>query len=210
MKLNNNDLIRKETSFGIANHWTLATSCLLLALSGFAFLFHLEFVGKLFGGFPAMKVIHNWLGVVFAVSLFLSIFNWLKESVTFDHDDVLWIVAAGGYLGKWWKKPAPPMHKLNTGQKLFYLTLLVCGAGTILTGFVIWLFPGNQQMMIWSHFLHNVCFIIIALFIPIHLYLGTIANPGTLRIMIQGTVPVWWARKKSPKWIKEVEEGHAH
>jgi cytochrome b subunit of formate dehydrogenase len=30
-----------------------------------------------------------------------------------------------------------------------------------------------------------------------------------MQIMISGMVPVWWARKKSPKWIQEVEEGKA-
>jgi formate dehydrogenase subunit gamma len=210
MKLNDRDLIRKETSFGIANHWTLAISCLILTLTGFAFLFHIEVVGKLFGGFPLMKDIHNWIGVIFTVSLFLSIFNWLKESITFDKDDIQWMVAAGGYLGKWWPKHAPPMHKLNTGQKLFYLTLLGCGAGIIATGFAIWLMPGYRALMILSHFLHNVCFIVISAFIPVHIYLGSVGNPGTLRIMVDGMVPVWWARKKAAKWIKEVEEGHAH
>jgi cytochrome b subunit of formate dehydrogenase len=45
--------------------------------------------------------------------------------------------------------------------------------------------------------------------IPAHIYLGSLANPGTLRIMIYGTVPYSWAKKRHPKWIAEVE-GHAH
>jgi formate dehydrogenase subunit gamma len=208
MKLNNGDLIRKESTFGIVNHWTLAISCIVLSISGFGFLFQMQSIGNVFGGFGSMKTIHNWVGVVFAASLVLSMFNWLMESIHFDVDDFRWIAAGGGYLGKWAK--APPMYKLNTGQKFFYLTLLGAGIAIIATGFIIWLMPENKPALLLSHFIHNVSFIVIAAFIPIHVYLGSIGNPGTLRIMIYGTVPVWWARKKSAKWIKEVEEGRGH
>ena len=208
MKLNDSDLIRKETSFEIVNHWVLAVSCILLTISGFGFLYKIELVGTLFGGFTAMKSIHNWLGVVFTLSLILSMGSWLKESISFDKDDITWIKVAGGYLSH--KVAIPPMHKLNTGQKLAYLGVLGMGFGIIATGFCIWLVPANQTLMVWSHFLHNVCFVGMTLFIPVHIYLGAIANPGTMRIMIYGTVPVWWARKKSPKWIQEVEEGRSH
>jgi formate dehydrogenase subunit gamma len=207
MKLNERDLIRKETPLGIANHWALAVSCILLTISGFGFLFRNELIGSLFGGFAAMKVIHNWLGVVFTVSLVLSMFNWLRESLSFDKDDIAWIKVGGGYLSH--KVAIPPMHKLNTGQKLSYLGVLGMGFGIIVSGFVIWLAPPKQSWMILSHLVHNICFVGIAVFIPIHVYLSAIANPGTMRIMLHGTVPVWWARKKSPKWIQEVEAGHS-
>jgi formate dehydrogenase subunit gamma len=211
MKLKNNDMLQKETSSSILNHWVLAISCLLLSLSGFAFLFHIEAIGTLFGGFPMMRNIHNWLGVIFSISLVVSMFNWGKECITFGYYDIEWCLAAGGYLGKFYKKKAPPMHKLNTGQKFFYLCLVGCGFGIIFSGFFIWLSSGMQTLMILSHFLHNVCFIVIIIFLPVHIYLSTFGNPGTLQIMTSGKVPVWWARKKSQVWVEEVEEGrHTH
>ena len=207
MKLNDRDLIRKEPSSVIVNHWVLAISCILLTISGFGFLYKLEWVGMLFGGFNAMKVVHNWLGVIFTISLIVTLPTWLKECSTYDKDDLAWIMAAGGYLSH--KVAIPPMHKLNTGQKLAYLGVLGMGVGVAASGFAIWLLPASKTLLLWSHFLHNVCFVGIGIFIPIHVYLGAIANPGTMRIMISGTVPVWWARKKSPKWIQEVEEGRS-
>jgi formate dehydrogenase subunit gamma len=208
MKLNDLDMIRKESTFAIINHWALAGSCILLTISGFGFLYQIEFIGAIFGGFTAMKYIHNWLGVVFTISLLMSIPMWFRECTTFDKDDIEWIKVAGGYISH--KVTVPPMHKLNTGQKLAYLGVLGMGGGIILSGFIIWIFAANQTLMLLAHLLHNLCFIGIALFIPVHVYLGAIANPGTMRIMIYGTVPVWWARKKSPKWIQEVEEGRSH
>jgi formate dehydrogenase subunit gamma len=208
MKLNDFDMIRKEGLPAILTHWALAISCILLTISGFAFLYQNETIAMFFGGFTAMKYIHNWLGVVFTISLALTIPMWLKECLEYDEDDKKWIMVGGGYLSH--KVTVPPMHKLNTGQKLAYLGVLGMGGGIIVSGFVIWLYPYSQTLMLAAHMIHNLCFIGIAIFIPVHVYLGAIANPGTMRIMIYGTVPVWWARKKSPKWIQEVEEGKAH
>ena len=36
------EMVRKSSVDEIVNHWVLAGSCILLALSGFAFLFHLD------------------------------------------------------------------------------------------------------------------------------------------------------------------------
>jgi len=102
------------------------------------------------------------------------------------------------------------MHKLNTGQKAFYLCLLIFGFAIILSGAGIWLMPNHQVVMVWSVIIHNISFILIGIFFPIHLYLSTLRNPGTLRIMLSGTVPVWLARKKSQQWVEEVEEGRSH
>jgi len=197
-------MIRKETRFDIVNHWFLAISCILLAITGYGFLFRVEAIGLVFGGFNSMKTVHNWLGVIFTMSLFLSMGPYLKEALTFDADDLRWIRVAGGYLSHSVK--SPPMGKINTGQKFFYIGLLLCGIGISLTGFLIWLFPGNKQVLMWSHLFHNLCFLYFVVSIPIHIYLGTFANPGSIQIMVSGKVPYEWARKKYPKWIAEVED----
>jgi len=197
-------MIRKETRFDIVNHWFLAISCILLAITGYGFLFRVEAIGLVFGGFNSMKAVHNWLGVIFTMSLFLSMGPYLKEALTFDADDLRWIRVAGGYLSH--NVKSPPMGKINTGQKFFYIGLLLCGIGISLTGFLIWLFPGNKQVLMWSHLFHNLCFLYFVVSIPIHIYLGTFANPGSIQIMVSGKVPYEWARKKYPKWIAEVED----
>ena len=197
-------MIRKETRFDIVNHWFLAVSCILLTITGYGFLFRAELIGTVFGGFNTMKTLHNWLGVIFTISLLLSMGPYLKEALTFDADDLRWIRVAGGYLSH--NVKSPPMGKINTGQKFFYIGLLLCGIGISLTGFLIWLMPGNKQVLMWSHLFHNLCFLYFVVSIPIHIYLGTFANPGSIQIMISGMVPYDWAKKKYPKWIAEVEQ----
>ena len=199
-------MIKKAGAFEIINHWVMAVSCILLAVQGYGFLFQIEGIGSAFGGFNSMKTWHNYLGIAFSVSLFFSIFMYLKEALTFDSDDIGWIMVLGGYLSH--KATVPPMGKINTGQKFFYLAVLIFGIGISASGYVIWLLPGNKQYILLSHIVHNISFVILMIAIPVHIYLGTLANPGTLRIMLSGTVPYQWAKKKHPKWVAEVEGGH--
>ena len=63
------EMVRKSSVGEIVNHWILAGSCILLIITGFAFLFHIEAISSVFGGFETMKTVHNWGGVVFTLSL---------------------------------------------------------------------------------------------------------------------------------------------
>ncbi len=196
------EMIRKSDTGEIVNHWVLAGSCILLIITGYGFLFQFKPIGNLFGGFNAMKVVHNWLGLVFTVSLFVSLTHYLKESLTFDKDDWDWVKVGGGYLSH--KVKVPPMGKYNPGQKAYYLAVLVGGLAIAASGFVIWLVPDARILRIVSHLVHNLAFALFIVAVPVHIYLGTFANPGTFRIMVYGTVPVEFAKKKYPKWMKEI------
>ncbi len=198
-------MVKKAGAFEIVNHWMLAGSCLVLALSGFAFVFHLDGVAALFGGFPPMRAWHNISGVVFAVSLFLTVFSYLPVSLSFSADDMKWLSMGGGYLSRN-KKELPPQDKLNTGQKLYYLVLLGMGAVMSASGFTIWLL-GNKGLVLLSYFAHNLFFVFFMVAIPVHIYLGTFANPGTLRIMLSGKVPLDWARRRYGKWVSRMGLG---
>ncbi|MFZ5798313.1 MAG: formate dehydrogenase subunit gamma [Thermodesulfobacteriota bacterium] len=194
------EMVRKESGGAILNHWVLAISCILLMITGFAFLFHLESVGAVFGGFETMKTVHNWTGVVFTVALVLTMVNYLGDSLRYDADDVQWFKVAGGYLSH--KVKVPPMGKHNPGQKLYYLGIVIFGIAIALSGFGIWLMKDNPTIMLLSHLVHNVAFIFFCIMVPVHIYLSTLANPGTFQIMVSGMVPLELAKKRYPKWMK--------
>jgi len=196
-------MVRKASIEEIVNHWIMAVSCLILIITGYGFLFKLEQVYALFGSNATMKLMHNWAGVIFIVSLFATMFNYLREALTYDSDDWAWIKMGGGYLTRQ-KVKAPPMGKLNTGQKLYYLAILAAGIVIAASGFSIWLVTGTRTLTLLSHLTHNLAFILFIVAVPAHAYLGTLANPGTFRIMVYGTVPIEFARKKYPKWMKEI------
>ncbi len=76
----------------------------------------------------------------------------------------------------------------------------------VLTGLIMWFplaFPAG--LVRWMYPLHALGFVAIFAFFFIHLYLGTIGNPGSVPAMITG-----WMDKKvltmlHPKWVKEME-----
>lgn len=193
------EMVRKSSVDEVLNHWILAGSCILLIITGFAFLFHMESVGGVFGGFDTMKSVHNWAGVVFSVSLLYSMRHYLADALHYDADDRQWFKVAGGYLSH--KVKVPPMGKYNPGQKLYYLIILLAGIAIALSGFAIWFMKDNGSIMLLAHLVHNVAFVVFVIVVPVHIYLGTLANPGTFGIMVTGTMPLETAKKRHPKWI---------
>jgi len=198
-------MIRKATAFEILNHWILAISFFILVISGFGFMFNLQQIGSVFGGFNQMRNIHNWVGVVFTVTLFFTIFLYLPVSLKFNSDDIAWLLKGGGYLSK--KAEIPPQDELNAGQKLYYIVVLLLGIAISASGIIIWLRPEMTDLNKWVLFLflvHNISFDVMIIAIPVHIYLATIANPGTFRIMVYGTVPLEWAKKRHARWVRKM------
>ena len=196
------EMVRKSSAAEIVNHWVLALSCILLIVTGYGFLFKLQAIGGIFGGFNAMKAVHNWTGIVFTASLLASMTHYLRDALSYDADDWRWVKVGGGYLSH--KVTVPPMGKYNPGQKAYYLAILLAGVAIAVSGLAIWLVQGDRTLTQASHLVHNLAFSLYIVAVPVHIYLGTLANPGTFRIMVYGTVPVDWARKKYPKWMKEM------
>jgi len=200
-----NNMIKKVTGLEIFIHWTMAISFFILVISGFGFMFKMEQIGSAFGGFAQMRNIHNWAGLVFAGALFLTIFHYLPVALKFSSDDVAWLLKGGGYFSK--KAHVPPQDEINAGQKLLYFAVLFSGIAIAATGIIIWLRPNMADLnnvVPLSFLIHNISFVIYLIVVPIHIYMATLANPGTLRIMISGSVPVEWARKRHAKWVQKM------
>jgi formate dehydrogenase subunit gamma len=187
-------------------HWSLAISCLLLCLTGLGMMFHtFNFVSYLFGGMHNMKFVHNFTGIVFFIALLLAIRMWWREAGVFVlPEDMEWVKVAGGYL--WHVDNVPETGKYNPGQKAFYLAVVIFGVVMVITGFIMW-FPAKFPVGLvrWMYPLHALGFLVIFAFFFVHLYLGTIGNPGTVQAMFSG-----WMDKKvltmlHPKWVKEME-----
>jgi len=187
-------------------HWVLAVSCLLLCYTGLGIMFkELYFFGVIFGGLKGLSTVHDIMAVVFALSLVLAIAMWWKEAGIFVFpEDIDWIMTAGGYL--WHVDKVPETGKYNPGQKMFFLTVALCGLMMVCTGFFMW-YPTilPAALMDWVYVLHVLGFVVLFAFFFVHLYLGTIGNPGTVQAMITGWVTRNWLKKQHPKWLKEME-----
>jgi formate dehydrogenase subunit gamma len=197
-------MVKKTSVYERFIHWLLALSGLVLLFTGLGFLYQQElgWIDTVFGGQHIAKGIHNWSGLVFTAALLLSLGVWLSEALNFTKEDREWIGMLGGYFSK--GAVAPPQGKLNAGQKLVVLVVVVFGFVAAVSGFYMWLNPGHKGAMMLGIFFHNISSLVFAFFIPIHIYLATAANPGTFRIMTKGDVPLYWAKKKHARWVKEM------
>jgi len=168
----------------------------------------LNFFGVIMGGLKGLKVVHNYSGLVFAFALLLAVKMWWKEAGVFVFpEDLEWFKTAGGYL--WHVDKVAETGKYNPGQKMFFLTVAFFGALMFFTGFFMWFqesFFLGTALLRWLYPLHALGFVVIFAFFFIHLYLGTIGNPGTVQAMIDGWVTKAWIRKQHPGWLREMEQ----
>lgn len=189
-------------------HWLLAGSCLFALFTGLGLMFHsFDFIPALLGGRYAMKWMHIFSGVVFALSLLAASIMWW-EHCKFVPDDLKWVQQAGGYL--WEAHDLPPGGMYNAGQKMFFWTVFIFGIGIILSGLVMFdptLFPALVSQ--WAYMLHALSVVVIASFFVIHLYLGTFGNPGTVQIMFHGYATREYCEFHKGKWLadKEAKKG---
>jgi formate dehydrogenase subunit gamma len=199
-------LIQVTDGYERVVHWMLALSCIFLCVSGLGMMFQsLNFLGTIMGGLKSLKLLHNFVGLVFGISILLAIRMWWKEAGVFVFpEDLDWIKTAGGYL--WHVDKVAETGKYNPGQKMFFLTVAACGLLMLLTGLIMW-FPLALPtgLVRWMYPLHALGFVAIFAFFFIHLYLGTIGNPGTVQAMITGWVTRGWLKKQHPGWLKEME-----
>ena len=202
------ELVKVTSAYERLVHWMLAISCLLLCFTGLGMMYkELNFFGAIMGGLIGLKEVHNVTGIVFGVSLVLAILMWWKEAGLFVFpEDWEWIKAAGGYL--WHLDHVPETGKYNPGQKMFFLTVALFGLLMICTGFFMWYpekFPLGTNLLDWVYTLHVFGFVVIFAFFFVHLYLGTIGNPGSVWAMITGRMELPVLRMLHPKWVKEME-----
>jgi formate dehydrogenase subunit gamma len=202
------ELVKVTSGYERFVHWLMAISCLLLCYTGLGMMYkELNFFGAIIGGLNGLKDIHNVTGIVFGVSLVLAILMWWKEAGIFVFpEDWEWIKAAGGYL--WHLDHVPETGKYNPGQKMFFLTVALFGMLMLGTGFFMWFpgyFPWGIDMFRWLFPLHVFGFVVIFAFFFVHLYLGTIGNPGSVQAMITGWMDESVLRMLHPKWYKEMK-----
>jgi formate dehydrogenase subunit gamma len=200
------NLIQVTTGGERLIHWLLAVSCIILLITGLGLMFKaFEFLTLFLGGYKGMKLIHNYTGLVFTVSMVLSLIIWYREGAILKDYDIAWIKKGGGYL--WKVKDLPEAGRFNAGQKIFFILVIVVGALMFITGIIMWFslsFP--HALVRLSYMLHALGVVTIGGALTSHIFLGT-ANPGSFQAMMHGYVTRGWVKLQHPRWLKEVE-GH--
>ena len=165
------------------------------------------------GGY-AVRLIHRVGAVAFMLVPVLYIVEspkeWLasmKRVFTWSKDDLGWLKAAPAYYFLGDEEAMPPQDKFNTGQKLFYLTVVICMVGFIVTGLIMWFGKGAVPawMFRWSVFLHDLCTIAYAAFFLVHFVLS-VMHPlmkGAINGMLFGWMPEEYVKHHHAKYCQE-------
>jgi len=193
-------------------HWVAGLSFVFLLLTGLAFSHpRLFWITSFAGGGPGARIAHPWAGVLFEISLVTMVALWAKD-MRIAADDRAWLRAIRHYLVHD-RDRVPAAGKYNAGQKLFFWAMGALAALFVVSGVAIW-FPGGVlgmgpfygAVVNGMRLLHYLATVAGGLLLIAHVYLGTVAYPGTLGGMLHGSVSRSWAKLHHPAW-KEEEPG---
>ncbi len=184
-------------------HWVVGLTFVVLLLTGLAFSYpSLFWLTTLIGGGPAARVLHPQIGAVFGIGLLCMFVLWVRD-MFLDAPDRQWLGAIKHYVAHEHDK-VPPAGKYNAGQKLFFWLQSLLGVVFVATGLLLW-FPESfgSGLLNTMRLLHYAAALAGGLGLIVHVYLGTVAYPGTARGMIDGKVTPAWARLHHPRWSGE-------
>ncbi len=205
--------IERFTPLERSAHWTNAFAFCVLAISGLVMAFGKFFIlpvigASLFGWLTyALKTSHNFIGPLFAVSLVVVFFTFVKDNLP-RNGDAAWLAKGGGLLSG--KQMAS--HRFNAGEKLVFwagvlvLGLVMVGSGLVLDKLVPSLVYERSTMQI-SHMIHAVAAVLMMALFLSHIYIGTIGMRGAYRGMKTGYVGEGWAREHHSLWHDDVKAG---
>ena len=205
--------IERFTPFERAAHWSNAIAFVTLAISGLVMAFGKYILqpvigDTLFGWLTyALKNAHNFAGPLFAVSLVVVFFTFVKDNLP-AKGDLVWLLKGGGILsGK-----EVPSHRFNAGEKVvFWGGVFLLGAVVVASGFVLdKIVPGmvyERGTMQVAHMVHAVATVLMMAMFLGHIYIGTIGMEGAYGAMRTGYVDETWAKEHHELWHADIQAG---
>jgi len=137
-----------------------------------------------------------------------GLFDSMKRIFTWGSEDLGWLKAAPRYYFLGDEEAMPPQDKFNTGQKLFYVIVVVCMVLFGITGAIMWFgkFAVSPALFQWSVFIHDLCFIAYMAFFLLHFMLS-VAHPlmkGAINGMLFGWMPEEYVKHHHAKYYEEL------
>jgi formate dehydrogenase subunit gamma len=198
-----NEIVRHRRASRLI-HWTVALTffvCLFTGMPIWSPVF--GWMAHLFGGLTVCRILHPWAGIAFFLASAVMFFHWLAD-MHVEPQERDWLgPRAFQYMR--YETDDSEVGKYNGGQKLFFWATGLGAVGLLLSGLLIWFPRAFPKLLVeFSFLIHDVTFILFAVAIVFHIYLGTAAEPGTFGSMTRGTVTRAWARLHHPRWYREV------
>jgi len=196
-------------------HWIHSGSFVFLFLTGLVlFLPPLAFLAE----DSWTRVIHRIAAVIFVViPLWYLITNWkaswksIREAFTWGAEDLGWLKAAPFYYFLGDDKAMPPQGHMNSGQKLWWVMVIIFGVIFVITGLILWAFKAIAPagLLQWTVFIHDVAFITTGAMFFVHIYLSVLHPLMTEAwgSMARGKVSAEYAKSHHGKWYEEISKG---
>lgn len=222
--------IRRFSLIERTGHWLLASSFIILALTGLNLLFGrrllMPLIGKeAFSGITDFgKFVHNYVAFAFMLGLIMIVVMWIAHNIPNRHD-IMWLLRGGGIIGS----GHPPSKKFNAGQKIIFWVVVLCGISISISGWALMnpftttmfastfeivnslfgtsyqteltLIQEQQYQSLW----HSIMAVFMIVVILAHIYIGTVGMEGAAAAMTSGDVDINWARDHHSIWVEEQE-----
>jgi len=202
-------MIQRYSTSQRINHWIIAITFVLLAVSGLA-LFHPSFywMSNLLGGGVWTRILHPFIGVLMALCFFIFAARMFRHNFL-TRADVKWMRHIPDMLNMK-EERMPEQGRYNAGQKLLFFALLFLVLGLLVTGVVMWRSYFSQwfsiELIRLSSLLHALFAFLMICAIIMHIYAG-IWVKGSIRAMTRGTVTPGWVWKHHRAWLRELRGG---
>jgi formate dehydrogenase subunit gamma len=185
-------------------HSAAGISYVYLLLTGLAFWTPALFwIAVVLGGGYLSRVLHPWVGVVFAAVVLWMYVTWRRDMAITD-DDRVWRKAMAAYI-RHDEAGVPGAGRFNYGQKMLFWLMAWGGLVLLISGTVMWFVASVPLELQWLRSVATMVHAIAALatiggFI-VHVYMGVAVVPGGLKAILHGNVTEDWARQHHPLWL---------
>ena len=187
-----------------SNHWVVAITFILLALSGLAF-YHpaFFFLSDLLGGGYWARVLHPYIGVVFFVCFAVLALRLARHNA-WEAKDAQWLKHFPDVLANR-EEHLPEVGRYNALQKALFYVLVLSAVGLLLSGIGLWRawFSLPVGVVRAAALVHAACAFVAITSIIVHIY-AAIWVKGSVGAMTSGKVSRGWARKHHSLWYDEM------
>jgi len=189
------------------NHWMVASSFVVLGISGLYLTFGRYILLPIMGPYAFAevalwgKIAHNFIAFPFTLGIVVMLLLWVKDNIP-NGRDIEWFKMGGGLIGK----GHPRAGRFNGGQKLVFWITVLGGAIVAASGYFL-IFPfwgglGVADMQL-AHIIHSVLSVLMVAAMIAHIYIGSVGMEGAFDAMGSGEVDLNWAKEHHSIWVEE-------
>ena len=189
-------------------HWSVAILFVILGITGALLTFGRDGLipligGKAFGAIAGVgKLLHDYLGPVFAVMLVIMLFTFIKGNFG-NWTDIKWFLKGGGLFGG-----HASAGRYNGGEKAWFWLAMLAGAVVVVSGLVLDFpfFDQTREDLELSHVVHAIGAIGLLAASFGHIFMGTVAMEGAFEAMQTGYCDENWAKEHHDLWYADLEK----